>query len=67
MSPSSGQPGVGSDNSTTSRISESQMTQIIEKLAEVVAAVQNPPPVQIGESQVGQIGSKISAAKSFIS
>jgi len=74
MSPSSGQPGEGggsggteSGGNTTAQISSTQMTQIIDALAKVVTAVQNPPPVNIGEGQVNQIGSKISAAKSFIS
>ena len=75
MSPSAGQPnsgggGGGSSSgggATTAQISSAQMTQIIEALAKVVTAVQNPPPVTIGEGQVNQIGSKIAAGKSFIS
>ena len=67
MSPTAGDPGSGGGGGTTATISSDQMKQIIEALQQIVAGVQNPPPVVIGEGEVSSIGSKISAAKSFIS
>ena len=66
MSPTAGSTG-GGGGGTTAQISSTQMKQIIETLQQIVQGVQNPPPVVIGEGQVNSIGSKISAAKSFIS
>ncbi|MAL47085.1 hypothetical protein [Hyphomonas sp.] len=67
MSPTAGNPNSGGGGgSTTAQISSTQMKQIIDTLQQIVQGVQNPPPVQITESQVGQIGNKVSAAKSFI-
>ena len=72
MSPSAGQPGEGGGGgsssgggATTAQISSAQMTQIIEALAKVVTAVQQPAPVVIGDGHVAQIGTKLSAQKSM--
>ena len=37
----------------------------VELLKQILAAVQQPPPVVIGDGQVAQISTKISAQKSF--
>jgi hypothetical protein len=66
MSPTAGQPG-GEGGGTTATIRSADMKQLTDVLNQILQAVQNPPPVVVGESQVGQISSKISAAKSFIS
>ena len=66
MSPTAGTPGGGNGGGQTAQISSTQMNQILEALNQIVQGVQNPPPVVIGEGQVNQIGSKVSAAKSFI-
>ena len=66
MSPTAGTPGGGNGGGQTAQISSTQMNQILEALNQIVQGVNNPPPVVIGEGQVNQIGSKVSAAKSFI-
>ena len=40
---------------------------IIKALEQLITAAQNPPPVVIGEGQVSEMSSIMSAGKSFIS
>ena len=64
MSPTAGIPG-GGGGSGTAVIDPAQLSQMITALQSILTAVQSPPPVVIGDSQLAGISSNISARNSF--
>ena len=64
MSPTAGIPG-GGGGSGTAVIDPAQLSQMITALQSILTAVQSPPPVVIGDSQLAGISSNVSARNSF--
>ena len=64
MSPTAGVPGAGGGGGTAV-IDSGQLTQMITALQGILTAVQSPPPVVIGDSQLAGISNNISARNSF--